>query len=229
MTLLKLLLLPTLGAAHFLLKAPASIGPFDEDTEGTSPCGGVTIDTSKDNVTDFHVGGEAVALFLGHPTGNWLFRATLDQTASTNWSQIYPVVTQTGEGDYCQPAVAAPSGFAGQKGIFGMAVNGPDGLLYQCAVVNFVEGSATYSTDVCKNASGVTATFASDPSLTPLISQDQSQTNGTSTAGGASSSGSSNSSSSTSIAAGIVTPLSGVAGSLAAVFLAGLVGAGLMF
>lgn len=131
MTLLKLLLLPALVAAHFTLDAPTSVGPFDEDTESTAPCGGVTIDTSKDNATDFHVGGEAIALFLGHPQGNWLFRTTLDLTASSNWTQIYPIFTQTGEGDYCQPAVAAPSSLAGQKGILGVAMNGPDGLLYQ--------------------------------------------------------------------------------------------------
>lgn len=131
MALLNLLLLPTLAAAHFTLNAPAAVGPFDEDTESTSPCGGVTLDFTKDNVTDFHVGGEAIALFLGHPQANWLFRATLDQTGADNWTMIYPVVTQTGEGDYCQPAVAAPSSFAGQKGVLGMVCDGPDGLLYQ--------------------------------------------------------------------------------------------------
>lgn len=134
MVLLRLLLLPTLAAAHFTLNAPASVGPFDEDTEGTSPCGSVTIDFSKDNVTDFHVDGEPVALFLGHPTANWLFRATLDQTASTNWTMIYPVVSQTGLGDYCQPAVAAPSSFVGQKGILGIVADAPDGLLYQVSL-----------------------------------------------------------------------------------------------
>lgn len=131
MTLLRFLLLPALAAAHFTLDTPTPVGPFNEDTEGTAPCGGVSIDVSKDNATDFHVGGEAIALFLGHPQGNWLFRATLDQTASSNWSQIYPIFTQTGQGDYCQPAVAAPSSFAGQKGILGIAMDGPDGILYQ--------------------------------------------------------------------------------------------------
>lgn len=130
------LLLPALSAAHFTLNSPPSVGPFDEDTEGTQPCGGVTLDFSKDNVTDYHVGGEAIALFLGHPQGNWLFRATLDQTASTNWTMIYPIITQTGEGDYCQPAVAVPASFAGQKGVLGMAVDGPDGLLFQVRTIS---------------------------------------------------------------------------------------------
>lgn len=147
MTRLNLLLLPALAAAHFTLDAPSSVGPFDEDTEATAPCGGPTIDTSKDNVTDFHVGGEAVALFLGHPEGNWLFRATLDLTAGSNWSQIYPIFTQTGEGDYCQPAVAAPSSFAGQKGILGAVLDGPDGVLYQVSRFNVASTSKISHTD----------------------------------------------------------------------------------
>lgn len=86
-----------------------------------------------------------------------------------------------------------------------------------------MEGSGTYSTSTCKNGSGITAAFGSDSMLTPLVSQDQSQTNGTTTADASSSSGSA-----ASVAAGIVTPMKGVVGSLAAVFLASLVGAGLM-
>lgn len=131
MTLLRFLLLPALAAAHFALNVPDAVGPFDEDTEGTSPCGGLTPDWTKDNVTDFHVDGEPVALFLGHPTASWLFRATLDKTASTNWTMIYPVVAQTGLGNYCQPAVAVPSSFVGSEGIIGVVANAADGLLYQ--------------------------------------------------------------------------------------------------
>lgn len=131
MASLRLLLLPTLAAAHVTLNAPAPVGPFDEDNEGNAPCGGVTIDFSKDNVTDFHVGGEPIDLFLGHPTAGWLIRGTLDQTAASNWSQLYPIFTQTGLGDYCQPAVAAPESWVGKKGILGVVANAPDGLLYQ--------------------------------------------------------------------------------------------------
>lgn len=131
MTRLSFLLLPTLAGAHFLLNSPSAVGPFDEDAEATAPCGGVDIDFSKDNVTDFHVDGEALELFLSHPQANWLFRVTTDQNATSNWTQIYPVVMQTGEGDYCQSAVAAPASLAGQQGLLGVVVNGPDGLLYQ--------------------------------------------------------------------------------------------------
>ncbi|KAF3769681.1 hypothetical protein M406DRAFT_248975 [Cryphonectria parasitica EP155] len=223
MTRLTLLLLPALAAAHFTLDAPVSVGPFDEDTEGTSPCGGVTLDFSKDNVTDFHVDGEAIELFLGHPEANWLFRATTDQTGSSNWTQIYPIFTQTGEGDYCQQAVAAPASLVGSTGVLGVVCDGPDGLLYQCAAVNFVSGSGNYSTTSCKNASGVTAAFSSDSSLTALVSADESQTNGTTTA-----SSSSSASSSASVAPGLAPAVNGLFGSMVAVLAAGLLGSALM-
>ncbi|KAK2604895.1 hypothetical protein N8I77_007788 [Diaporthe amygdali] len=222
MASLRLLLLPTLVAAHVTLNAPASVGPFDEDAESSSPCGGVTIDFSKDNVTDFHVGGEPIDLFLGHPTAGWLIRGTLDQTAASNWSQLYPIFTQTGLGDYCQPAVAAPESWVGQKGILGVVANAPDGLLYQCATVNFVSGSGTRTSD-CNNGSAVTAAFSTDASLSALVQSDHSTTNGTST-----SSGSSSSSSSKSMAPGLAPSINGLAGSLAAVVVASFFGAGLL-
>jgi len=47
--------------AHFLLHYPPGIG-FSDDDEGKAPCGGFDVDLSKDNITDFHVGGDNIAL-----------------------------------------------------------------------------------------------------------------------------------------------------------------------
>jgi len=33
----------------------------DEDKEASAPCGGFTADFSKDNLTDFHVDGDAIS------------------------------------------------------------------------------------------------------------------------------------------------------------------------
>jgi hypothetical protein len=256
-----LLLLPALAAAHFTLDAPASVGPFDEDAETTAPCGGVNIDFSTDNVTEFHVGGEPIDLFLGHVTANWLFRATLDVTAASNWTQLFPILTQTGLGDYCQPAVTAPESWVGQQGILGVVADAADGFLYQvglvkplshsmrpplprykiigfqltlfppppqCATVKFVSGSGT-QTSACNNGSSVSAAFASDTGLSALVTSDSSSTNGTSTSSSSSSSsGSSTSSSSSSMAPGLAPSLSGLVASLAAVTVAGLLGAGIV-
>ncbi|CAK7235495.1 hypothetical protein SCUCBS95973_009289 [Sporothrix curviconia] len=154
--------------AHFTLDYPSTIG-FDEDEEPTGPCGSFTPDFTKDNVTDFHVGGDNIAVNLLHTQGTWLYRATLDQTAaSNNWTQLFPEVMQTGLGKFCQPAIAVPESWAGQKGVIGVVVDAPDGLLYQCAAVNFVAGAATANQSTCTNSTGVTASYVTDANLAPL-------------------------------------------------------------
>ncbi|CAK7200938.1 hypothetical protein SEUCBS139899_003638 [Sporothrix eucalyptigena] len=168
--------------AHFTLDYPATIG-FNDDKEGTGPCGSFTPDFSNDNVTDFHVGGDNVAINLLHPQGTWLYRGTLDQTASSNnWTQLFPEVMQTGLGKFCQPAIAVPESWAGQKGVIGVVVDAPDGLLYQCAAVNFVAGAATTNQSTCTNSTGVTASFVTDANLAPLAAGND--TAGSSTASG---------------------------------------------
>lgn len=174
--------------AHFTLDYPTTIG-FDDDKEGSAPCGSFTPDFATDNVTDFHVGGDNIAINLLHPQGTWLYRATLDQTASgNNWTQLFPETMQTGLGKFCQPAIAVPESWAGQKGVIGVVVDAPDGLLYQCAAVNFVAGAATVNQTTCTNSSGVTASFVTDANLAPLAAGND--TTGDSSASGTAGSGS---------------------------------------
>lgn len=117
--------------AHFNLIAPPTIG-FDEEKEDSGPCGGYTPDFSnKAAIVDFHVGGEPVALKLGHPQANWLFRGTLDQTASGNWTELFPIVQQSGLGLFCEPAIPAPESWVGKQGVISVVANAVDGLLYQ--------------------------------------------------------------------------------------------------
>src|SRR5271155_4878136 len=120
----------TQSAAHFLLNYPPTIG-FDDDLEGTAPCGSFTVDFSSDNVTDFHVAGDSLAMVSIHPQATWLFRATLDITASGNWTNLLPAILQTGLGDYCEQDVTVPASFAGSKGVIQVVQDAPDGILYQ--------------------------------------------------------------------------------------------------
>jgi hypothetical protein len=53
------------STGHFLLDYPPGVG-FDDDTEGNAPCGGFSVDFSKINVTDFHVGGDVLAMVRKH-------------------------------------------------------------------------------------------------------------------------------------------------------------------
>ena len=118
------------STAHFLLHYPPTIG-FDDDLESTAPCGGFTVDFSKDNITDFHVGGDSIAVTSIHPEATWLFRATLDQTASGNWTNFLPTIQQSGLGDFCETGLVLPSAWAGSKGVVGIVQDAPDGILYQ--------------------------------------------------------------------------------------------------
>ena len=119
------------ASAHFYLNHPPTIG-FDDALEASAPCGSFPVDFSKDNVTDFHVGGDYIALTSIHPVATWLFRATLDQSAlPSNWTSLLPTIQQQGLGDYCEPSVQVPQSFAGQKGVIGVVQDAPDGILYQ--------------------------------------------------------------------------------------------------
>ncbi|EPE05417.1 gpi anchored cell wall protein [Ophiostoma piceae UAMH 11346] len=172
-----LLAAASLANAHFVLSYPPTIG-FNDDKEDIGPCGGFTPDFATDNLTDFFVGGDNIATNLLHAQGTWLYRATLDETAgaSANWTKLFPEVLQSGLGKFCQPSVTAPAAWAGKKGVLSVVVDAPDGLLYQCASVNFVAGAASASQDVCTNSSSVTAAFTTDANLASLTGDSSSTT-----------------------------------------------------
>ena len=128
-TLTTTLALVCLGSAHFLLNYPPTLG-FDEDTEGDSPCGNAAIKFG-DNDTAITVGGFPIAIQSTHPQAQWLYRASLSQQQPFNWTNIVPVVQQSGLGDFCLPALSLPSSFANHSGLVQVIQSAVDGLLYQ--------------------------------------------------------------------------------------------------
>ncbi|KAL9485354.1 hypothetical protein ACSS6W_004143 [Trichoderma asperelloides] len=188
--------LASVSSAHFLMNYPDSIG-FDDDKEGTAPCGGFTPDLSSGSkqLVDFHVGGDSLAMRATHNQVTWLFRVTLDGTAQSGWKQIFPIVEQSGLGDFCEPHITLPSSYAGKKGVISVVTDAPDGLLYQCVAANFVSGSID-PPSACKNAS-ITASFVDDSKLSALVSGSVSGSGSSSnsTSGGSSSTASSTQSS----------------------------------
>ncbi|KAL3954611.1 hypothetical protein ACCO45_010174 [Purpureocillium lilacinum] len=168
MKVLSLLALGGLAAAHFELKYPKSIG-FSDDQEDQAPCGGFTPDFSK-TLVDFHVGGEALAMRLTHQQSNWLFRATTDEKAQSGWQQLFPIVMQSGLGDFCEPSVKAPESWVGKKGVVSVVSSAVDGLLYQCVAVNF-----------CTNST-IKVNFVDDSKLSALVGDAANTTSGGSSA-----------------------------------------------
>lgn len=132
LALLTTLLLPTTISAHFLLNYPQPLGypNFDEDAEGTSPCGGQPI-TFADNDTSLTVSGFQIASRTTHPQANWLLRATLSTQEPFNWTNISPVINQAGLGDFCATNLSLPAEFVGKKGILQVTQGAVDGDLYQ--------------------------------------------------------------------------------------------------
>ncbi|KAK0747356.1 hypothetical protein B0T21DRAFT_388448 [Apiosordaria backusii] len=177
-----LLLLSTTANAHFELHHPAPL--TDESSkQATAPCGGGNPDIDQNTATDFHVNGDYVQIFNGHAQGNWLIRGTLDPKAAGDWEQLFPIVQQTGRGNFCEPAVTVPSEWVGKKGFVGISGNAGDGILYACAAVNFVSGSAPAPGSACVNGSSVAASFESDAQLSALVgsSSDSGSTGGSET------------------------------------------------
>ncbi|SPQ23098.1 4a4962d4-3974-4f62-8c54-b3daefabb939 [Thermothielavioides terrestris] len=166
--------------AHFILNLPPSLegGNMQESLEPNAPCGGGSPDLASNTATDFHVDGDAISVQLGHPQANFLFRATLDSHAAGNWTQLFPIVQQTTRGNFCEPIVTAPKDWAGKKGFIGVVCDGPDGLLFQCAAVNFVTGTNTAAGSTCNNGTGVTAAFVADKALSTLVGTSASNSSG---------------------------------------------------
>ncbi|KAH7419196.1 hypothetical protein BKA64DRAFT_650298 [Cadophora sp. MPI-SDFR-AT-0126] len=172
-------LLVSQTSAHFLLNYPETIG-FDDELESTGPCGSFTVDFSTDPVTQFHVAGDTIALRSTHPDTKWLFRATVGTADSGNWTALAQVIQQSALGSFCRSDIVVPESFAGQNGTIGVAANGADGVLYQCAAVSFVAGAATSVPSACTNSSGVGGSYTSDSVLTSLLTTNTSTDNTTS-------------------------------------------------
>jgi len=204
------------ASAHFILNYPSSIG-FSDDDEPTAPCGGFTPDLTKDNVTDFHVGGDTVYLSSFHPTITFLYRATLDTTAMSGYQNLLASTVQVnGLNGNCNPLVPAPASFVGKKGILQVVADSPDGVLYQCAAVNFVSGSGSAKgSGGCTNSSGVTMSYMSDSILAGIGGSSGSSTGSNSSNATSSSSSTSSSAAATSKSAGgTITPTYGATGTI---------------
>ncbi|KAK5121665.1 hypothetical protein LTR85_004837 [Meristemomyces frigidus] len=149
----------SLSSAHFILHWPPTAG-FDDDLESTSPCGSATV-TVNSSSPQVQIDRFAIMIQNTHPQGEWMFRGTTDTQAPYNWTDITPVVNTTGIGDFCLDDMHAPSEFAGKAGVIQVVDNSVDGMLYQCAPVNFVTGSNATLGSACTNATGFDAVWTS--------------------------------------------------------------------
>lgn len=129
LSILSLAVLTQRSTAHFLLNYPPTLG-FSDDMEGTGPCGSFPVVFNSSDV-QVQVGGFPIALTSTHPEADWLFRATLSPNEPFNWTNLLPVVHETGLGDFCIPNFTVPAEFVGQSGLLQIMQDAADGVLYQ--------------------------------------------------------------------------------------------------
>ncbi|KAJ9134361.1 hypothetical protein NKR23_g10202 [Pleurostoma richardsiae] len=158
MKFLAILLASALGAAHFVLEVPPSIG-FNDAIEATAPCDGFDI-TSRKIVTDFPVAGSPIQILSTHPKAEWEVRAALLNNTS-NFTYMVPRISQQGIGIFCLPSVPGIADWEGLEVIMQMIQHAVDGALYQCAALKFVSGPPASIPSSCKNATGIIASFIS--------------------------------------------------------------------
>ncbi|RAL68412.1 hypothetical protein DID88_007143 [Monilinia fructigena] len=160
-------------SAHFILNWPVTYG-FDDDAEGTAPCGGVSV-AYDHNVTEFHVDGDSIAMTSTHPTTTWLFRATVgNNTAANNWNELIPTVNKL------VSAISASQLWS----------RWPP-LPMRCRILHYRELQLATPT-ACKNATGVSASYAADAALSSLpasATATASETSGTAAASSSSTAG----------------------------------------
>jgi hypothetical protein len=169
-----------LAQAHFQVNYPPPLGS-NIDNEDTAPCGGFT-PSSSDKLTDFHVGGDAIAITTLHAQSNIGYFGTLS-SAPTNFTLLFPIIQQYGLNGFCEPMITTPASWAGSAGLLQIVQDAEDGVHYQvsthsvardtpsgtltdpmvqCMHVNFVAGMGS-TQSACTNSSGNSASFMSDP------------------------------------------------------------------
>ncbi|ODQ56243.1 hypothetical protein SAICODRAFT_42417, partial [Saitoella complicata NRRL Y-17804] len=130
-------------SAHFTLNYPETVG-FDEDNEPTAPCGGFSASDATNRTLVPLDGTAPFAIYAGHPTAQVIVKLALSTDPTTNADfniTVVPQFTENGLGDFCFPSVnwaaAAGSPTEGQNATVQVAYAGGDGVLYQCAAIQF--------------------------------------------------------------------------------------------
>ncbi|KAH8650806.1 hypothetical protein BGZ60DRAFT_436689 [Tricladium varicosporioides] len=142
--------------AHFVLQTPISLG-FDDDAEGTSPCGGFAA-TGRTNVTNWPTGGSAINVLTTHSTATWEFKAARLSNLN-HWVSLTRNLTQSGVGTLCEPKIPGRKQWEGDAAVLQVIQHRDDGALYQCAAIKFVRGPVAATPPDCVNSTGIAATW----------------------------------------------------------------------
>ncbi|KAH8879303.1 hypothetical protein GQ53DRAFT_44584 [Thozetella sp. PMI_491] len=140
--------------AHFVLQIPTSLG-YDDANEATGPCDNFD-PTNRNTVTDWPVGGSSIGLLSTHPVVTWEINVALLGSDSLNWVSLVQNFDQTaGVGEVCFAGIPGFETWIDKPVVLQLKQHAPDGILYQCAAIQFVAGGASPTPADCTNTSGV--------------------------------------------------------------------------
>jgi hypothetical protein len=118
------------ASAHFLVNLPPPLGS-NIDNEDVAPCGGFT-PSSSDNITNFHVGGDAIGITTLHAQSFIVYMGLLGTSLSqANWTSLVPTIEQYGLNSFCEPSIPVPASWAGSSGLLQIVQDAEDGVHYQ--------------------------------------------------------------------------------------------------
>jgi hypothetical protein len=123
----------------FNINKPSSDIDKYTSVDTSAPCGGVTPDFSGDTIEIDYllVDGFSIATYLDptHTPTNFLVRYTFDETAQTNWTQLYPIYQQTVGGMVCFEFLYVPRSYIGKNIVFSVVGNNAGVLNYQVCLL----------------------------------------------------------------------------------------------
>ncbi|KAF8350265.1 hypothetical protein F5887DRAFT_1279508 [Amanita rubescens] len=170
--------------AHFQLQFPPPRGPFVMNNE-PGFCDGYTSATA--NRTLFPLSGGFFSLNSEHPqwVAGVLLATGLPADNFSEFNQIKPYFTQSGEGIYCFPLLFnspnATNLTNGENVTIQIVFNGGDGTLFQCADLTLSDTVTLDATaDKCGNATGTNGTVPTGTSANSTASSASSGTTPTS-------------------------------------------------
>ncbi|KAK1749466.1 hypothetical protein QBC47DRAFT_274093, partial [Echria macrotheca] len=141
------------ASAHFVLNYPTSIG-FDDEKMAEGPCGSFDATDRSKGVTKWSVGGSNIAVLSTHGRVTWEFNVAL-ASDPTKFLPLVQEFGQSGAGYICFKGVPGFASWVGQPVVLQVVQHGHDGLLYQCAAIEFVPGGPDPAQDSCTNSNGV--------------------------------------------------------------------------
>jgi len=146
----------SVASAHFKLDYPPARG-FNEDNLVNFPCGG--FDTPSTTRTPWPLKNGSIALDMGHINANIEVLLGLGDNPGVAYNTVIKQTFQeTGLGNFCLTGLTIPDGVnvtAGMNATIQVVTNGdPDGGLYNCADITFVE---TADAPSCTDGKGVSA------------------------------------------------------------------------